>query len=174
MPPPGAETTMFFSARSIGRSADAKEPGLGSSHVFNPKAESPSIRKTPGIDHNSSKPLARNGQHVAPTSSQSGASSSSTAGFTPVRPGGPATRGNLVNPALDPGRRIGAPGAAGSPLANRSSYKPPTMKRPLPGESGVARSPLVDLPANTAAQGATTTATPAIGAGLDAKRQKTG
>ncbi|KID71652.1 DNA repair and recombination protein rhm52, partial [Metarhizium hybridum] len=175
MPPPAAETAMFFSARSISRNTDAREQGLASSHAFNPKAESPSIRKTPGIDHTSSKPVSRTGQHVPPANSQSGAPSSSATGFTPVRPGGPATRGNLVNPSLDQARRIGAPGGPGSPLANRGSYKPPTMKRPLPGETGAARAPLIDLPANTSAQGnGTNAAATTGGAGLDAKRQKTG
>ncbi|OWT42682.1 RAD52 DNA repair protein RADC [Pochonia chlamydosporia 170] len=174
MPPPGGETAMFFSARSVGRTAEGKEPGMASSQAFNPKADSPSIRKTPGIDHTSSKPVSRSGQHVAPVSSQSGASSSNATGFTPVRPGGPATRGNLVNPSLDQARRIGAPSGPGSPLANRGSYKPPTMKRPLPGEAGSTRAPLVDLPANTAAQGNVANVTTASGDGLDAKRQKTG
>ncbi|KHN99403.1 DNA repair and recombination protein rhm52 [Metarhizium album ARSEF 1941] len=174
MPPPGGDAAMFFSARSISRNSDVKELGLGSSQVFNPKAESPSIRKTPGIDHTSSKPVSRNGQHVAPANSQSGASSSSAAGFTPVRPGGPATRGHLINPSLDQARKIGAPGAAGSPLANRGSYRPPTMKRPLPGETGTARAPLVDLPANTAAQGNGTNTAASAAGGLDVKRQRTG
>ncbi|KAK2591023.1 DNA repair protein rad52 [Conoideocrella luteorostrata] len=177
VPNPAAETATFFSARSVARNADVKEPVLLSSQVFNPKAESPSIRKTPGIDHSSSKPLARNGQHVAPTSSQSSAAPSPSAvGFTPVRPGGPVTRGSLANPSLDQTRRIGAPGGPASPLANRGSYKPPTMKRSLAGDSGIAgttRSPLVDLPANTSAQANNTSAATLTGDGLDAKRQRT-
>ncbi|TWU79120.1 DNA repair protein rad52 [Metarhizium rileyi] len=174
MLPPGGDVAMFFSARSISRNADAKEPGLISSQAFNPKADSPSIRKTPGIDHTSSKPVTRNGHHAPPSSSQSGAPSSSATGLTPVRPSGSATRGNLVNPSLDQARRIGAPGGPGSPLANRGSYKPPTMKRPLPGEAGVTRPPLVDLPANSTAQGNGTNTAVATGDGVDVKRQKTG
>ncbi|KAG5983641.1 hypothetical protein E4U55_007629 [Claviceps digitariae] len=178
-----AETVTFFSARSVARSGEAKDPMLVTSQIFNPKAESPSIRKTPGIDHSSSKPLARNGQHVAPlttttTSSQSvPIQSSNTTSFTSVRPGGPVTRGSLTNPSLDYTRKIGAPGGPPSPLANRGSYKPPTMKRPLAGDgstTGSARSPLLDLPANTSGQGqgGSNNATLA-GDGLDTKRQKT-
>ncbi|KAG6004589.1 hypothetical protein E4U21_000923 [Claviceps maximensis] len=170
-----AETVTFFSARSIARTAEANEPVFANSQVFNPKAESPSIRKTPGIDHSSSKPLARTGQHVAPTiatSSQSvPVSSSNTTTFTSVRPGGPVTRGSLTHPSLDYTRKIGAPGGPPSPLANRGSYRPPTMKRPLAGDgsaTGSARSPLLDLPANTTSQGHST-----AGDGLDTKRQKT-
>ncbi|KAG5961727.1 hypothetical protein E4U58_004123 [Claviceps cyperi] len=175
----GAETVAFFSARAVARSAETKEPVLATSQLFNPKAESPSIRKTPGIDHSSSKPLARNGQHIAPTSSSQAvlAPISNATGFTSVRPGSSIVGGSLTNPSLDHTRRIGAPGGPGSPLANRSSYKPPTMKRPLAGDAsttGSARSPLLDLPANAGGQGngASSKATSA-GDGMEPKRQKT-
>ncbi|KAG6036064.1 hypothetical protein E4U41_005781 [Claviceps citrina] len=176
LPNAGPETVAFFSARSVARSTEAKEPVLANSQIFNPKAESPSIRKTPGIDHSSSKPLARNGQHIAPVSSQSlPAPSPNATGFASVRPGGPVTRGSLTNSSLDHTRRIGAPGGAGSPLANRGSYKPPTMKRPLAGDcstSGSARSPLLDLPANTSGHG-NGASNSTVADGLDSKRQKT-
>ena len=173
------EQATFFSARSVGRNLESKEAGLSSSQVFNPKAESPSIRKTPGIDHSSSRPVTRTGQHVPPAASQSSAAvSPGTSGFAPPRQtagsNGPVTRSNMVNPSLDHARRIGAPGAGGSPLANRSSYKPPTMKRSLGGEvngSGAQRDPLSDLPANTNA--ANNTVAAIAGDGIDTKRQKT-
>ncbi|CCC10828.1 hypothetical protein SMACR_07845 [Sordaria macrospora] len=73
---PVPETVGFFSAKAVtqlpeealasGQVAPTK-PGL----AFNPHAESPSIRKTPGIDHTKSKPLARNGQHVPPAKTAS-------------------------------------------------------------------------------------------------------
>ncbi|KAF4584114.1 DNA repair and recombination protein rhm52 [Ophiocordyceps camponoti-floridani] len=112
--PPPNEPVAFLSARSVSATSEATGP----KHLFNPKAESPSIRKTAGIDHSSSRPVARNGTHVepAPSASQS------------VTPGKPRA-GNAVEQA----RRIGAPGGAASPLANRGSYKPPSMKRPLGG-----------------------------------------
>lgn len=147
-PPKGNEPVAFFSARAMSQLPEASistiTPAQLPQQLFNPKAESPSIRRTPGIDHSSSKPLAKNGQHVAPSSSQAADTAgtgvgSNSGSFTPVRPGGPGpvTRGSSVaNPSLDHTRRIGAPGGGGSPLANRGSYKPPTMKR----------APLTDLP----------------------------
>ncbi|PNY24223.1 DNA repair and recombination protein rhm52 [Tolypocladium capitatum] len=174
-----SEPIAFFSARSVNPNSDSTVPGPHAAphkQLFNPKAESPSIRKTPGIDHTSSKPLARTGQHVPPTSSQSTAAPGpSTSSFTPARQsanGGPGARGSIVNPSLDHARRIGAPGGPGSPLANRGSYKPPSMKRPLPGEgnaTNATRSPLVDIPTNTTGQSYA-----AAGDGIDPKRQRTG
>lgn len=167
---------MFFSARSIQTDANQNTTvPLQNRQIFDPKADSPSIRKTPGIDHTSSKPVARNGQHVPPGSQSGPTSGAAATGFTGSRPGGNAGRGgsNMVNPSLENTRRIGAPGGPGSPLTNRGSYKPPTMKRPLPGEAnGTAgtRVPLSDVATN--AQVATTEAT-APPDGVDAKRQKT-
>lgn len=181
-PPPNApasgsipDNVGFFSARAVNQLPessiqDASNVRLAvpqGQQAFNPKAESPSIRKTPGIDHSSSKPLARNGQHVPPTSSQAQAAQhSNTSNFTPVRPPMPSSqsRGNVINPSLDHTRRIGAPGGPGSPLANRGSYRPPTMKRPPPGDVGNGRPPLADLPANDNA--------PVTANGVEAKRQK--
>lgn len=173
------ETVGFFSARVVNQLPETSIQGTSNARIgapqaqqaFNPKLESPSIRKTPGIDHSSSKPLARNGQHVPPAASQGGGTApGNTSSFTPVRPSMPssqASRGNMVNPSLDQTRRIGAPMGPGSPLANRGSYRPPTMKRPPPGDANAGRAPLADLPANgnspAAAAPATTT---------DAKRQK--
>ncbi|KAM0552536.1 hypothetical protein ACHAPJ_007864 [Fusarium lateritium] len=175
------ETVGFFSAKAVNQLPESTLEGSTNARLslpqgqqaFNPKAESPSIRKTPGIDHNSSKPVAKNGQHVAPTSSQANAAPaapaprSNTSSFTPVRPSMPSSqsaRGNVVNPSLDQTRRIGAPAGPGSPLANRGSYRPPAMKRPNPADG---RTALADLPAN--GNGG---ATPAAPNGLDAKRQK--
>ncbi|KAL7799048.1 hypothetical protein V8C37DRAFT_145873 [Trichoderma ceciliae] len=170
-PPPPGEPVAFFSARST--MADSNQSGSNQNQqkqLFNPKAESPSIRKTPGIDHNSSKPVARNGQHVPPTNSQAPSTQGGNpGGFTPLRQSvsSSQTKGNVMNPSLDQARRIGAPGGLGSPLANRGQYKPPTMKRTLPtegnGTSG-QRAPLVDIPTNAGNAGS--------GDGLDAKRQK--
>jgi DNA repair and recombination protein RAD52 len=166
-PPPG-EPVAFFSARSTLDLNESAGNQNQQKQLFNPKAESPSIRKTPGIDHSASKPLARNGQHVPPSQTSS-SQSANTGGFTPVRPsvGSSQVKGNTVNPSLDQARRIGAPGGLGSPLANRGQYKPPTMKRTLPSEGNGAngpRAPLVDIPTN--ANNANS------GDGLDAKRQK--
>ncbi|KAK1780832.1 DNA repair and recombination protein mus-11 [Copromyces sp. CBS 386.78] len=72
---PAPETVGFFSAKAV---TQLPEEALASGQVvpkpglaFNPHAESPSIRKTPGIDHTKSKPLARNGKHVPPAKTAS-------------------------------------------------------------------------------------------------------
>ncbi|KAL5629318.1 hypothetical protein BROUX41_001925 [Berkeleyomyces rouxiae] len=163
--PNGNEPVGFFSARAVSQLPETaiNNPSAvpAAQYVFNPKAESPSIRKTPGVDHNSSKPVARNLQHVPPASSQQQQQQQQPSG--PAAPHqhmhqqhqgaqqspslqratGPATRSvsgagagaNLLNPHLDHTRRIGAPpAAAGSPLGNRGQYRPPKMmKRPPQG-----------------------------------------
>lgn len=147
----GGDGPGFFSARAVPRVPDdgsAIPPGPIAGKAFDPKAESPSIRKTPGIDHNSSRPLSKTGQHVAPPSSSQAANDRPSLGAgsgmrdsvsRPQIPNAPPNhqspqgqmgRPNVLNPQLDHSRRIGAPGGPGSPLANRNSYKPPTMKRP--------------------------------------------
>ncbi|KAJ0370222.1 hypothetical protein COL154_001353 [Colletotrichum chrysophilum] len=168
-----AEPIAFFSARAVqqipdsalqGNNTDAPLMMPAGQQAFNPKAESPSIRKTPGIDHNSSKPLSRNGTHVPPTSTQQAETPAKGSGFTPVRPAG---AGPAPNPQFSQARRIGAPGGAGSPLANRGSYRPPTMKRPLQQDGGAGRPALADVSNN----GGVSTASGG-GPGLDPKRQK--
>lgn len=178
------ESVGFFSARAVNQlpedsiqvASNARIGAPQGQQAFNPKLESPSIRKTPGIDHSSSKPLSRSGQHIPPPQASQapapGPVHANTSSFTPVRPSIPnsqASRGNVVNPSLDQTRRIGAPMGSGSPLANRGSYRPPTMKRPPPGDTNAGRAPLADLPANPNSPTLTTAAT---AAGVDAKRQK--
>lgn len=160
--PGGGEVIGFFSARAAETlpkdSNDIVIPKAG--QAFNPRFESPSIRRTPGIDHTSSKPLARSGKHVPPPppkndegddsailSKSNSNSSNSSAGAKPVQPqhsrpvAGPGRPGaNVVNPQLDQTRRIGAPGMmSSSPLANRGQYRPPTiLKRPAAGGDAAA------------------------------------
>jgi DNA repair and recombination protein RAD52 len=106
--------------------------------LFDPHHESPSIRRTQGVDPRKSAPIKR-AEVGAPT--------------VPIpdpkvliNGGAPANRSNFVNPAMDAGRRIGMPGGMQqSPLANRSAYKPPAMKRPLPAETAASRPPLADM-----------------------------
>ncbi|KAI1158021.1 hypothetical protein F5B18DRAFT_665537 [Nemania serpens] len=166
-PPNGAptESATFFSARSFKDIPESVDPGTAVgmdrvAKVFDPRAESPSIRKTPGIDHKSTKPLSRTGVHVAPKKRELDS-------VTPV-PSGPP---NVVNPSLSQLRQIGAPAGMGSPLGNRGQYRPLTMKRPAPGGpdggggGGGNRPPLTDVSTNGA---------PGVAgaAGIDAKRQK--
>jgi DNA repair and recombination protein RAD52 len=111
--------------------------------AFNPHAESPSIRKTTGIDHRRSAPINRQVVTAGPPNvlAQPGPGN---AGMMPNRPT------NFVNPQADVSRRIGMPVGGQSPLANRGAYKPPGpagIKRGLPeGNSTVAgRLPLADM-----------------------------
>lgn len=175
-----SEPVSFFSARSVPQLPEGAPPEnnvipSASAKVFDPRAESPSIRKTPGIDHRSSRPVSKNGQHVAPTikdpdqprpgSQLAGGVASpglASAGSGPGRPG----MGGIGNPSLNHARQIGAPGAGGSPLSNRSQYRPPTIKRPAPGpaENG-SRPPLTEASTNLAVNNG-------AGTGMDPKRQK--
>ncbi|KEZ38779.1 DNA repair and recombination protein rhm52 [Scedosporium apiospermum] len=168
--PGPSEPVAFFSARAVNKdipeSSLTAESGLipKAQQLFNPKAESPSIRKTPGIDHNSSKPVTRN---AVQSSSQAPASPAVPSAGPGSRPGGgfQSGIGNVVNPHLNQARRIGTPGGGASPLANRGQYRPPTMKRPLPGDGNGARPALTEVSTNSAVglnDGA-----------FDAKRQKT-
>jgi DNA repair and recombination protein RAD52 len=185
--PPGGEATGFFSARAVKEiPEDALATGATlapqAGQVFNPRAESPSIRKTPGIDHTKSKPLGRNGQHLPPPSTQEaraagagapGANGTATGVSSRPVPQQQPRPGNVVNPQFDVARRIGAPGGPGSPLANRGQYRPPTIvnKRPLEGNAtGMVqgRAPLADV--SNSAGGAV-----AMGiSGPDVKRLKMG
>ena len=100
----------FFTARA----AESLQNGPGlpvKASAFNPHSESPSIRKTAGVDHTRTKPVGREAVGAPPQSSM--------------------LRANFVNPQSDKTRRVGMPLGAASPLQNRGSYKPPQMKRPV-------------------------------------------
>ena len=97
--------------------------------AFNPKAESPSIRRTPGVDQHSSKPTLRQNlqPNPPPIMNLNPASNSSNQNLPPMRPASRAPTPNFVNPSADLNRRIGMPPGAGSPHAlNRTAYKPPS------------------------------------------------
>lgn len=153
-PDAGPGGAAFFSARALSKNVDETAGPLplpaGNLAAFDLHTESPSIRKTPGVDHNRSKPLNRELKHV-PGSTQATAVA------------GPPIRTNIVNPQLDATRRIGAPGSP-SPMANRGMYKPPTMKRSSDGACNTARAPLGDIPANGSG--------PIADGGNDLKRQR--
>lgn len=115
-----------------GRTADKP-----SAQPFNPHAESPSIRRTAGINSGKSEPILRtvlNGQ-AAITPAPNNQPAKAVAGPPNV---------NFVNPSADANRRVGMPMAPQSPMANRGAYKPPTaVKRPAPPETP-SRAPLAD------------------------------
>ena len=122
----------FFTAKaaeSLQQNVTALPPNI---KPFNPHAESPSIRKTPGIDHSKTTPVNKD---LVPLPVQA---HTTDLGNTTIRPNPPPRMApNFVNPQGDQIRRIGMPGAP-SPLQNRHSYKPPQMlKRPAEGNGGV-------------------------------------
>lgn len=149
-----SENVGFFSARAVKQIAGPKEEDVQNlpaaplgAHAFNPHAESPSIRRTPGIDHSRTKPLSVDGKHAAPiirpeiddhdipkttTNGPLGAVKGGTSAPVSQQQQGPLSsqHGNIVNPQFNQARRIGAPIGPSSPLANRGQYRPPTMKRP--------------------------------------------
>ncbi|KAF1988086.1 hypothetical protein K402DRAFT_392359 [Aulographum hederae CBS 113979] len=86
--------------------------------AFDPHIESPSLRRTNGVDHRRSAPIMRQ------TISGGGPSGPST-NQTPEPGALGANRPNFVNPQADLHRRIGVPGMAQSPLHNRNAYRPP-------------------------------------------------
>ncbi|KAH8697229.1 hypothetical protein BGW36DRAFT_163943 [Talaromyces proteolyticus] len=108
---PAMETTVgFYSARAVDTLRENPQASP-MAPKFDPHAESPSIRKTAGIDHTKSVPISK------PMLSGTSSPTSGTRDF--------------INPSTDIHRRIGAPGgnAIASPV-NRgfttSSYRPLT------------------------------------------------
>lgn len=107
-------TAAFYSARAA-TNIDANNniilPGVSASPKFDPRTESPSIRKTSGVDHNRSVPLKRD----------------LTVDTTPHTT-------QIINPQFDPARRIGGPGNAAQFQMSRgpstSAYRPPTRRGP--------------------------------------------
>ena len=198
------EGTPWLSARAIAKAGDddalaAVAPSIKADHLFNPKAESPSIRKTPGVDHNSSKPIKNSrlnrpvGSVLTPSANaaasnnnnnnnNNSSSSSSTSAVNIASPAtavpGMTTRSGPNHVPSEPVRRIGAPPSAASPLANRNQFRPPPMKRGPPADTagGTHRPPLADMPSNVSTTGGTAIAAGATGGagavGTDAKRQK--
>ena len=100
----------FFTARVAESLQNGPDLPLKAS-AFNPHLESPSIRKTVGVDHTKTKPVGREAVGAPPQPT--------------------VHRTNFTNPQSDKSRRVGMPMAVASPLQNRGSYKPPQMKRPV-------------------------------------------
>lgn len=116
----------FFTARAA-ESLQSGSVTAVKAPAFDPHLESPSIRKTAGIDHTKTKPVNR--ENVVP----------------PAVPAPP--RGNFVHPTTDKARRVGMPAFSGpSPVQNRGSYKPPQMKRPA--DEHLPRTALTDVTNN--------------------------
>ncbi|KAK4121407.1 hypothetical protein N657DRAFT_635970 [Parathielavia appendiculata] len=190
----GSDTVGFFSARAVKALPEeaiasgklAPKPGQG--QAFNPHLASPSIPRTPGVDHSASKPVARAVVQGGAAAGGDGGGNNGDGGGTGGQVGGggggvkPSARplGNVVNPQLDQARRIGAPGSS-SPLGNRGQFRPLTVKRPAGGDGtttggngGVAagapgRVPLGDVSNHLVVVGA---GDKGGGSGPEAKRQR--
>ena len=126
-PPQNIPSIGFYSARSANNvntfSNSARSPVL-QMQKFDPHTESPSIRKTAGIDHNRSAPIKRPLPGTNPTVAPA-------ARERPQIPSGPSR--DFVNPNTDMQRRIGAPiGGIHSPTTRSGfsggTYRPPTRK----------------------------------------------
>ena len=147
----------FFTARA----AESLQSGPGFSDkvsAFNPHLESPSIRKTAGVDHTKTKPIGReivSGMTTTATTTTSVVVAAAAAALP---------RANFINPQTDKLRRLGMPGGDAMSLQNRGSYKPPSMKRPI--EMNEARSALNDV--------TVASVNGASGDGGDMKRQRIG
>ncbi|CAL5873873.1 uncharacterized protein PFLUO_LOCUS8156 [Penicillium psychrofluorescens] len=114
-PPQSTPSTGFYSARAVDLLRDNPSGAPpAAAPQFDPHAESPSIRKTAGVDHTKSVPISK------PM-------------LTGGSPSGSSSR-DFINPAADMQRRVGAPGGVpgggvGSPVhrgPSTSSYRPLT------------------------------------------------
>lgn len=172
-PPTGTQSVGFFSARVADMLRDNPNAGPAPGSQFDPHAESPSIRKTAGVDHTKSVPISR---PMLSTASPA-----------------PNNSRDFVNPGTDFQRRVGAPGAvaggAGSPLSraqSTSTFRPLTrlnvdagatpntaaMNRASvpPQNMNGKRPPLSDV--TNASPGANPTAAPLAASPTDPKRPR--
>jgi DNA repair and recombination protein RAD52 len=110
----------FVTARGVVNTKGDDATPLPQAPAFNPRTDSPSIRKTNGIDHTKSRPVPREAATGALIPSINGADD-------PLI----THRGNGINPQLEGIRQIGRPPAIGSggmniPLQNRGQFKMPS------------------------------------------------
>jgi DNA repair and recombination protein RAD52 len=120
----------FYSARAATHvNSDSNAVIPSNIPKFDPHAESPSIRKTAGIDHNKTIPVKR-GIGGAPV-----VASPTPRDSIPPRTNPPR---DFVNPSTDMHRRIGAPGTGIQNPGGMtgSAYRPPTRRGPDPSIAG--------------------------------------
>ena len=167
MPPPG-NPDGFVTGRSaelLNQPPGARPPNAAL--PFNPHAETPSIRRTQGVNPGKSVPITRSilqqqqgatnatGAHTAvmqnggqPQQAQQQAahqrqeSPAPAVAMNGLNGATTPVRTNFVNPSADQHRRIGMPPAGGH--NNRSAYKPPSIA-PGGGHAGLKRPPLSDV-----------------------------
>ncbi|KAJ5938791.1 hypothetical protein N7466_001925 [Penicillium verhagenii] len=110
--PPGSQSVGFYSARVADTLRDNPNAVPLPGTQFDPHAESPSIRKTAGVDHTKSVPITR---PMLKTASPA-----------------PNNSRDFVNPATDLQRKVGAPGGPVGGIASPLSRGPSTSSyRPL-------------------------------------------
>lgn len=125
----------FYSARAATALNEPAEGATTPVSQFNPHAESPSIRKTVGIDHSRSVPVKRAGMGVAETP---------PAPLPGFPEGLPAPPRDFINPSSDMHRRIGAPpGPMPNSIArgggmHGSAYRPPSRRGPMDATAHMA------------------------------------
>ena len=165
--------------------------------AFNPHADSPSIRRTTGVEHGATRPIKRDEISKLRVGAQVGNTVNGpqldNAPLGPGPPGAPSFRPavgtgpppNFINPQADAHRKIGMPGTMQSPLSNRGGYKPPgpaagTKRGPdgLPQQQQqhgqLSRPPLIDV-SNVNMAPLVNVSGAGAGSGfdgLDAKRQR--
>ncbi|KAH7061440.1 hypothetical protein B0J12DRAFT_592793 [Macrophomina phaseolina] len=138
----GRAAELLLKAEAGRRTPDQPPP------AFNPHKESPSLRRTSGIDHRTSAPVKKlhiTGQQNQPPVGASGNINGVVAAASGPRP-------NFVNPQADANRRIGMPNAGQSPYANRQSYKPPVLKRPAEAPARPALADMTNVPSDEPAE----------------------
>jgi DNA repair and recombination protein RAD52 len=130
-PPTGTPSGGFFSARAVDLLRENPNSIPPGAPQFDPHAESPSIRKTAGVDHTKSIPIKR------PMLSTASPAIASPAIASPAPKPNPR---DYVNPGADLQRRVGAPGSGVRSPVNRgqsvSSYRP--LTRPNPDQRSVS------------------------------------
>ncbi|KAK5740428.1 DNA repair protein rad52 [Elasticomyces elasticus] len=134
-PPPGAPDGFITARSTAGLEGMAKIAALENPVPFNPHADSPSIRRTHGVNPGKSAAVMR----TAISAAQGGpitvppANGGGNGGI--VTPGRQVR--NFVEPAADTNRRIGAPGGMGG--RGSGAFRAPTSV------VGVKRPPLADV-----------------------------
>jgi DNA repair and recombination protein RAD52 len=132
---PAEPAVGFYSARAVDILRDNPRASP-MAPKFDPHAESPSIRKTAGIDHTKSVPVSKP-MLFGTSESPAGPGAGGVAGA------GAGAGRNFINPATDVHRRIGAPGGNTGGVASpvnkgftTSSYRP--LTRPAIDNRNVA------------------------------------
>ncbi|KAF4314235.1 DNA recombination/repair protein Rad52 [Botryosphaeria dothidea] len=140
----GRAAELLLKAEAAKRAPDQAPP------AFNPHKESPSLRRTNGVDHRTSAPVKR--LDIAANQTQTNGTTNGNANGTTAAALG--ARPNFVNPQADTNRRIGMPNAGQSPYANRQSYKPPVLKRPADVPARPALADMTNVPGDGPSDGA--------------------